>query len=123
MSPRVGLTSLAHSPQDLGAGSSLNHVCCRHPSPHVLRQKLGRGQEPMPKKEVATQVGRGRGSPQGQHCPLQGALGWSGQGLTLQLSTLAKNGEGMGDLCWPFPNITPHAAILSLGGQRGFYQL
>lgn len=52
----------------------------------------------MPKKELAAQAGQRQ--PRGQGCPLQGAH-WSGQELTLQLSALAKDGEGMGALCWP----------------------
>lgn len=41
----------------------------------------------------------------------------------MQLSALAKNGEEMEALCWPVPNIAPLVAILSLEGQREFYQL
>lgn len=71
--------------------------------------------------------GRYKGSPQEstQHSPLWGggALAWSEQKPTLQLSALAKNGEGMEDLRWLFPNIALLEAILSLGGQREFYQL
>lgn len=74
------------------------------------------GEESMPKKVLADT------SP-GQHCPLQGTLGWLGQGLTLQLSALAKHGEGMEVPCWPFPNIDLLVTILSLRGQREFYQL
>lgn len=55
-------------------------------------------------KEGAGCQGRAEAAPTlpGKHCPLQGALGWSGQEMTLQLSALAKNGEGMGFLAGPF---------------------
>lgn len=68
----------------------------------------------MPKKEQAASEA---------NTTLCRGYGWSGQELTLQLSALAKHGEGMENLCWPFPNITPFAAILSPGGQKKFYQL
>lgn len=66
--------------------------------------------------------GRAEAAP-GANTTLCRGHGWSGQELTLQLSAPAKNGEGMEDLCWPFPNIAPFAAILSLRGQRKLYQL
>lgn len=60
----------------------------------------------MPKKVLAARCGNREGqrqqptppTPSGQHCPLQGTLGWTGQELTLQLSALARNGEGTEDL-------------------------
>lgn len=51
---------------------------------------------------IKAKEGAGSPIPPGQHCPLQGHWAGQGQALTLQLSALAKNGEGMMPHAGPF---------------------
>lgn len=73
-------------------------------------------------KEEAACLGGAEAAPEVNAAFCRGH-GWPGQELTLQLSALAKDGDGMGTLCWLSPNLASLAAILRLGEQRTFYQL
>lgn len=75
----------------------------------------------MPKKEQAAKAGQ-RQTLARQTLPSAG-----GPGLVRARNDPAAVSTGQkwrrnGVPCWPFPNIAPLAAILSLGGQREFYQ-